>query len=140
MINKLNNIFWTILFSWILIFGSVHANTNCHEQGYNLCFQTGSSVLNTETTVSSCIYKFQDSTIFSAATGKKDFCCKDKVCKSEGQLFLQTQNSNFQKQSVNFVYTHPKFLNKNKALSAVFDHHKTILTISIYTIIQSFLC
>ena len=105
-----------------------------------MCFQAGSSDLNTETTVSSCIYKFQDSTIFSAVSGKKDFCCKDKVCKSEGQFFLQTQNSNFQKQSVNFVYTHSKFLNKNKALSAVFDHHKTIQTISIYTIIQSFLC
>ncbi|MCP4670159.1 MAG: hypothetical protein GY857_02525 [Desulfobacula sp.] len=137
MKNKFNNIFQAALFSWILIFGSVYANTNCNDQRYSICFQTG---LNTETTVSSCISNFQDSTAFSAVAGKKDVCCKDKICKSEGQLFFRTQNSSFQKQSVAFVYTLPKCLNKNRALTAVFDHHKTIQTIPIYTIIQSFLC
>ncbi len=140
MKNKLNNIFWAVVFSWILIFGSDHANTNCHEQEYNLCLETGSTVLNTETTVSNCIINFHDSAIFSAAAGKKDFCCKEKLCKSEGRLFLRTQNSSFQKQSINFVYTYLEFMNKNRSLNAVFDHHKTIQTISIYTITQSFLC
>ena len=140
MKNKLNNIIWAILFSWIIIFGSVYANTNCHDQRLSLCHKTSPLDLKTETSVAACVYNSQDSTVFSSAAGKKDFCCKDKICKSEGQLFLRTQNSNFQKQSLDFVYTHPRFLNKDRALSSIFDHHKTIQTISIYIIIESLLC
>jgi len=140
MKNKLGNLLWAILFSWIIVSGTVYTDTKCRDQGYSLCDQTGSPASKAETSISTCAYSFQYLTIFSFAAEKKDFCCKDRICGSPETLFLRTQNTNFQKQSVNFVYARPMPLNKAKALNPIFVHHKSIQTISIYTITQSFLC
>lgn len=140
MKNKLNNLFYTILFSWIIISGTVYTSTKCLDQGFCPCDQASFLGSNTATSISICAYNSQYSTVFSFAAGKKDFCCKDKTYESEEKVFLRTQNSNFQKQFVNFVHTSPGPLNKERALGPIFDHHETIQTISIYTINQSFLC
>ncbi len=140
MKNKKINIFLAILFSWVIVIGTVCADTKCRDRGYNSCCQAGSLDSKTETYNSISVYDFQYLANFPFAGGKNQFCCKDKNCKSEGKIFLKTQNSSFQNQAVNFVYTHPKPLNKDRASGPVFTHHKTIQTISIYTITQSFLC
>ncbi len=140
MKNKKINIILAFLFSWIIVSGTVCADTKCRDRGYNPCCQSSSPGSKTETYSSISTYDSQYLTNFSFAAHKNQFCCKDKNCKSEGDFFLRTQNASFQKQAVNFVYTHPTPLNKNRALGPVFTNHKTIQTISIYNINQSFLC
>lgn len=140
MKNKNINVILAILFSWIIVSGTAYTDTKCRDQGYNPCCQTCLQGSKTETFSSISAYDSQYSTIFSFAAGKNQYCCKDRICKSGGEFFLRTQNSNFQKQAVNFVYTRPKSLNRDRALNPIFIHHKTIQTISIFTITQSFLC
>ena len=143
MKNKKINLLLAFLFSWIIVVGTVCADTKCRDRGYNPCCQTcslDSNSLGSKTeTYGSISADSQYSTNFSFATAKNQFCCKDKNCKSEGEFFLGTQNASFQKQAVNFV-SRPKPLNKDRASIPVFTNHKTIQTISIYNINQSFLC
>ena len=140
MKNKNINLFLAILFSWIIVSGTVYADTRCRAQGSDLCCQTFPQGSKTTTSISNYTYDSQSSTILPLAAGKNQFCCKDKICKSEGEFFLRTQNANFQKQAVAFSYNPPEPLNGYRTINPVFAQYKTIQTISIYTITQAFLC
>jgi ribosomal protein S4E len=57
----------------------------------------------------------------------------------DSEFFLNTQNSKIQTASIPFVFTNQRQLDK-RALRPVLGQHKTRQSISIYTLIQSFLC
>ncbi len=139
MKHKFNNILWTILISWIVIFGTVYANANCHDQVYSRCSGTDSRTVGPS--VSGCSYDFQCATVLSFSAGNKELCCRGKFCQSEGKPIAGTKNPLLnQKHSVDFVSNFPRPPNKDKALNIIFGRHKTVRTTPIYTLTQSFLC
>ncbi len=140
MIKKFNNSLFSILFSWIILFGTVYANPDCCDLVSNLCFNSNSMSSNDEASISNCIYEFQDSTHHIFAAAKEDFCCKNKACEYKGKIFYGNQNSKIQMQFTDYVNTDPTPCNKNKIISLIFNQYKFSQTISIYILTQSFLC
>ncbi len=137
---KFNDILWTLLFSWIVIFGTVYANANCHVQGYSRCAGAGDFEITSEGPASGFPYEFQCGTVFSFSPETNELCCRGEFCQSEGKLLTGTHYPKIKKQSDDIVSDFPRPPNKGKALNVIFGRHKTDKTIPIYTLTQSFLC
>jgi len=138
MKNKFNNSLWLLLFSWMLLSGAVHAT--CPDQGYSLCCQTSLLSPTAQTLTSPCTYPSFQWATGSFDADKNDYCCKKKGRGSQGVHFLNTQNSNCQNHSLGLAYTGQSPGNKYPIVGSILDLHKSIQTIPIYTLIQSFLC
>ena len=89
MTKKFNKSLLSILFSWIIFFGTVYANSDCCDLVSNLCFKSNSLSSTDETSISNCIYEFQDSTHHFFAVAKKDFCCKKKYANIKVKFFME---------------------------------------------------
>ena len=131
--------FWSILFSWIIIFGTAYTNSKCGDSEYSQCCSANSASLQLETDISSCAYTSHYCPLLPDTSHKKDSCCEKKECTSDRVPFLNTQGHNFQTNPIYFTYTSPRHP-LNRTLSTVFDQHKARQSISIYTLIQSLLC
>ena len=140
MIKKINNSLLSILFSWIIFFGTVYTNPDCCDLLSNLCFQSNSLTSTDEESIPTCIYEFHDSTHHTFAAAKEDFCCKKKICKHKGEIYYASQNSKVQKQSTDYVNADPIQVHKNKMINLIFDQYEFSQTTSIYILTQSFLC
>lgn len=127
---------WILLFLGIFLFGALRGA--CADQGYSSCCQTG-LLPTAQTLTSPCTYPSSQwvSDLFDA--DKNDYCCKKKGCPSRGVHFVNTQNSNYQNHSLGLVLGQPPG-NTDLPAGPILDVHKSIRTIPIYTLIQSFLC
>jgi len=134
-----NKSFWLILFLWIIISGSAYPKSNCCDLEKSQFYSVDSFFSNIETDISSCEYNSHCWGRLSTTSSKKDSCCKKKKCSRDSESFLNTQNHRIQTASILFVITSQRQLD-NRALRPVFDQHKARQSISIYTLIQSFLC
>ncbi len=137
---KSYNIFWTILFAWIMISGPTYASMKCGDSGYNFCNETSPIASKNGSLISKCAKDSQCLSTLSITAGKKDFCCQKKKCTSETNLFLNTQNYTLQTLLFCFVDIGKNQWSKDVSLRPVFDQYRSIQPISIYTFTQSFLC
>jgi hypothetical protein len=135
----LNKSFWTILFLGIIISGTAYTKSNCCDSEKSQSYSAHSFFSKIETDISSCAYNSHCWGRLSTTSSKKDSCCKKKECSRDFEFFLNTQNPKIQTASIPFVITSQRQLD-NKSLHPVFVQHKTRQSISIYTLIQSFLC
>jgi len=134
-----NKSFWLILFLWIIISGTAYPKSNCCDLEKSQFYSVDSFFSKIETDISSCAYNSHCWGRLSTTSSKKDSCCKKKECSHDSEFFLYTQNPKIQTASIPFVITSQRQLD-NRALRPVFDQHKARQSISIYTLIQSFLC
>ncbi len=125
-----------------MIFGPTYASIKCGDQGYNLCNEMSTLSSKDERVISKCTKNPHCISAISITTGKKDFCCQKKNCPSETNLFLSTQNSNPQTQSLCFLNIDQNHQSKELSLRTLFDQYKyrSAQSVSIYTLIKSFLC
>ncbi len=105
MKNKFKSLLSVILFSWIIIFGTAFAGTECLDLGYCSLDQVRSFGSRTDGFGSTCENCSQYSIISPFAATDKRFCCEDKICKSKEDLLRRVQYSHFQPYPVGFVYT-----------------------------------
>jgi len=134
-----NKSFWLILFLWIIISGTAYTKSNCCDLEKSQFYSVDSFFSKIETDISSCAYNSHCWGRLYTTSSKKDSCCKKKECSHDSEFFLYTQNPKIQTASIPFVITSQRQLD-NRALRPVFDQHKARQSISIYTLIQSFLC
>jgi hypothetical protein len=134
-----NKSFWLILFLWIIISGTAYTKSNCDDSENSRSYSAHSFFLKIETDISNCAYTPHCWGELSTNSSKKDSCCKKKECLRDSEFFLNTQNSKIQTASIPFVFANQRQLDK-RALRPVLGQHKTRQSISIYTLIQSFLC
>ena len=134
-----NKSFWLILFLWIIISGTAYPKSNCCNLENSRSCSAHSCFSKIETDISSCAYNSHCWGRLYTTPSKKDSCCKKKECSHDSEFFLYTQNPKIQTASIPFVITSQRQLD-NRALRPVFDQHKARQSISIYTLIQSFLC
>ncbi len=140
MKNIINCLTCVILFSWIIILGSSPTSPRVCDTGLSLCYPPIITGPVMELSILPCTNNFQQSISFSDVACDKDFCCKDKECDFDEVFSFNSHNSTFQKQFANYDITYPKHLAKVRVVNAIFDYHKSLLTNSIYIIIQSFRC
>lgn len=136
---KFYNIFWIILFAWIMIYGSTYASFKCSDIGYNLCNITSPFTSKSESFFSKCAKNSECTSTLSFSTDN-DFCCQKKECSSEKNLYLNRQNSNTQIQPFFLVAIGQSCQSKDISLGTVFDQYRSAQPISIYVLIKSFLC
>jgi hypothetical protein len=134
-----NKSFWTILFLGIIISGTAYTKSNCCDSEKSRSYSAHSFFSKIETDISSCAYNSHCWGRLYTTSSKKESCCKKKECSRDSEFFLNTQNPKIQTASIPFVFTSQRQLD-NRALRPVFVQHKTRQSISIYTLIQSFLC
>lgn len=134
-----NKSFWLILFLWIIISGTAYPKSNfCSLENSRSC-SAHSFFSKIETDISSCAYNSHCWGRLSTTSSKKDNCCKKKECSRDSEFLLNTQNLKIQTAFIPFVFTNQR-QQDNRALLPAFGQHKTRQSISIYTLIQSFLC
>lgn len=129
-----------MVFSWMIIHGTVYATINCHDQKFSPCYKASTLGSVPQAAVSAWIYKTQSPTAACAPPVNGDFCCKGNPCNPPKDLLLGSQYSNTEMQYSHFVCTFPEPPIGKRVSGSVFRHHFAIQTVSIYTITQSFLC
>jgi hypothetical protein len=134
-----NKSFWLILFLWIIISGTAYPKSNCCNLENIRSCSAHSFFSKIDADISSCAYNSHCWGESSTNSSKKESCCKKKECLRDSEFFLNTQNPKIQTASIPFVFTSQRQLDK-RALHPVFVQHKKRQSISIYTLIQSFLC
>jgi len=134
-----NKSFWLILFLWIIISGTAYTKSNCCDSEKSQSYSAHSFFSKIETDISSCVHNSHCWGQLYTTSSKKNSCCEKKECSRNSEVFLNTQNHRIQTVSIPFVITSQRQLD-NRALRPVFAQHKTRQSISIYTLIQSFLC
>lgn len=137
MNNKCNNFLWLLFFSWVLLSGAV--NATCVDKADSACCQSLYSSA-AQTSSPHCAYSFSPWTLDFFDADKNDYCCKQKGCSSQGGDFLNSQNLNCQNHSPGMVLSVQSPGNTDRMIASILDGHKSIQTIPIYTLIQSFLC
>lgn len=138
--SRVNNKFlWSILFSWIIIAGATHTGIKCDDSGFGQCRAAGFAPSKTKSAILNCGDTLLCWSMPFDASTPEDVCCQKKECESDGVLFLSTQNFTFPLSPLYLEHTAHDTLDK-KILIPVFKHYQAKPSLSIYTLIQSFLC
>ena len=134
-----NNLFWAILLSWIVFSGTAYTNSKCGDAGSRQCCSASALSSKIDTFISSCSNTSQCAMLFFYTPKKDGCCCEKQEDASQRLFFFNIQNPNFHITSFHCVFSGQRYLN-NKPLRSVFEQYKTRQSISIYTLVQSFLC
>ncbi len=164
MKNILSNILWPLLISGMITSATAFTGLQCSETGYGPCYRTGapgsgcmdptlagstyaesrSPGYRPAAFLSPCISPSGVPTPVSFSNQnfgrKKELCCKNSICKTNGDPFLKSQNPHFQKQSIALAHTRLTHLNKDGVIHHYFNQANPIKTVPIYMITQSLLC
>jgi hypothetical protein len=138
MKNTISNIIWAIIFSWMIIHGTVYATINCHDQKFSSCHRADSPEPQTVTILSGWIYELSMGGCVSP--GNREICCKKAPCTTQSQFLLGSQTPNTEKHYTPFIYPYPEAPSIEPVPGVILKHHPAVQNIPIITITQSFLC
>lgn len=136
---KKNNIFWVTLLAFVLLSGTVYFYTECSDQSARFTCQT--TPLETGPNPLYSTWDNDAAPVLTSCTSTKGFCCKDGLCMSDTSVLLRNQKTNIQPKNIGPGSALPRdSIDKEHVPSLFFTHHPPLQTVSIYTLIQSFLC
>lgn len=138
---KKNNVFWVTLLAFVLLSGTVYCYIECSDQSGRFTCQTTPLEKGPIPLYSTWGNDVTHPVLTSCTDSTKGICCKDGLCMSDTSVLLRNQKPNIRPKNIGPGSALPRdFIDKEHVPSLFFTHHPPLQTVSIYTLIQSFLC
>lgn len=134
MKNKHNNIFWVLFLVWVLVYGTLQcggqlnqANPDCHRDSVagHFCSQQDNLL--------------SRSGLIPLGLNNRDIACQNPLCRPVGSLLTGSGNT-LKPVTARPRYSAGPFMDQDHRSNPFFARHEIKQPVSIYTIVQSFLC
>lgn len=137
MISKRNKILYSILLSWLLCFGTVHAENVCGLETRD-CFVTFRAPACSSGCTEADDHK--DVPKFNRATQLPENCCDIQTCRPAKSRYTGIQQSNRHVQHSNIPIAPSLNQDNRLRLHPGINHTVPRTRVKLYTMVQSFLC